>query len=229
MNRATLPGSSVCQQVAKAEWDWQAPLVLRGPRGATLTAAGALLARRGRVVAEQLDAAAVELAALLGQLSLRLRVGAFQAPSLHLLPPALTALCIRHPDADVFVEDLLSEHGVEKIAAGRLDLAVIASWDTLPDAPPRVAVHTLLADPMVVVLPDDHPLATRHPAGTAIRLEELRDESWVAIAAGHPAREQFHSYDAAAALIAVIETALERIRTEVSEAGGVPSMRNSLP
>ncbi|MEV0912197.1 LysR substrate-binding domain-containing protein [Streptomyces hokutonensis] len=78
---------------------------------------------------------------LLGQLSLRLRVGAFQAPSLHLLPPALTALRRQHPDADVSVEDLLSEHGVEEIAAGRLDVAVVASWDALPDPPPRVAVQ----------------------------------------------------------------------------------------
>ncbi|MEW1644153.1 LysR family transcriptional regulator [Streptomyces sp. NPDC091219] len=186
-----LTPAAVTQQVARAERDWQAPLVLRGPRGATLTAAGTLLARHGRVIADQLDAATAELAVLLGQLSLRLRVGAFQAPSLHLLPPALTALRHRHPDADVFVEDLSSEHGVEEVSAGRLDLAVIASWDTFPAPPPRVGVHTLLVDPMVVVLPDDHPLAARRPVGTAIRLEELRDDSWVAIVAGHPAREQF--------------------------------------
>ncbi len=84
--------------MAKAERDWQAPLVLPRPRGATLTAAGTLLARHGRVIDEQLDQATGELAMLLGQLSLRLRVGAFQAPSQHLLPPALTALRHRHPD-----------------------------------------------------------------------------------------------------------------------------------
>ncbi|MET7569810.1 LysR substrate-binding domain-containing protein [Streptomyces sp. NPDC005492] len=186
-----LTPAAVTQQVARAERDWQAPLVLRGPRGAALTPAGSLLARHGKVIDEQLAQATTELAGLLGHLSLRLRVGAFQAPSVHLLPPALTALRHRHPDADVSVEDLQSEHGVEEVAAGRLDLAVIASWDTLPDPPPRVSVETLLLDPMVVVLPDDHPLAARHPVGTPIRLEELRDESWVTILAGHAAREQF--------------------------------------
>ncbi|XUL93769.1 hypothetical protein ACQ86D_50115 [Streptomyces galilaeus] len=39
---------------------------------ATLTAAGALLARHGRVIDEQLDQATGELAMLLGQLSLTL-------------------------------------------------------------------------------------------------------------------------------------------------------------
>ncbi|MET7488544.1 LysR family transcriptional regulator [Streptomyces sp. NPDC005538] len=186
-----LTPAAVTQQVARAERDWQAPLVLRGPRGAALTPAGSLLARHGQVIDEQLAQATTELAGLLGHLSLRLRVGAFQAPSVHLLPPALTALRHRHPDADVSVEDLQSEHGVEEVAAGRLDLAVIASWDRLPDPPPRVTVETLLLDPMVVVLPDDHPLAARHPVGAPIRLEELRDESWVTILAGHAAREQF--------------------------------------
>ncbi|WP_405717599.1 LysR family transcriptional regulator [Streptomyces sp. NBC_01537] len=186
-----LSPAAVTQQVTRAERHWGVPLVLRGPRGATLTAAGALLARHGRVIDQQLDQATAGLAALLGHLSLRLRVGAFQAAALHLLPPALTALRHQHPDADVSVEDLLSERGMEEIAAGRLDLAVIASWAALPDPRPEVTVHPLLIDPMVVVLPDDHPLAARHPRDTPLHLEELRGESWVTILAGHAAREQF--------------------------------------
>jgi len=186
-----LTPAAVTQQVARAERDWKVPLVQRGPRGATLTAAGALLAGHGRVIEQQTDEAAARLAALLGHLALRLRVGAFQAAALHLLPPALTALRHRHPEADVSVEDLLSERGIEYVAGGGLDLAVIASWEAPPDPPPQVAVHPLMADPMVVVLPDDHPLATDRPDDIPLRLEELRDESWVTILAGHAAREQF--------------------------------------
>jgi len=186
-----LTPAAVTQQVARAERDWKVPLVLRGPRGATLTAAGALLAAHGHVIDQQTDQAGAKLAALLGHLSLRLRVGAFQAAALHLLPPALTALRHRHPDADVSVQDLSSERGIEHVAKGSLDLAVIASWDAPPAPPPHVAVHPLLVDPMVVVLPDDHPLAMRRPVDIPLRLEELRDESWVTILAGHAAREQF--------------------------------------
>lgn len=182
--------AAVTQQVARAERDWNAPLVVRGPRGASLTAAGALLAEHGRIIDEQTDRAGERLAALLGHLSLRLRVGAFLAAALHLLPPALTALRHRYPKADVSVEDLLSDRGVERVAAGELDVAVIASWALPPEPLPNVAVHTLLRDPMVIVLPDDHPLVTGSPAGTPLRLEQLRDESWVTILAGHAAREQ---------------------------------------
>ncbi|MFG2959279.1 LysR family transcriptional regulator [Streptomyces sp. NPDC048291] len=184
--------AAVTQQVARAERDWNAPLVVRGPRGATLTAAGALLAEHGRVVDEQTELAADRLAALLGRLSLRLRVGTFLAAGLHLLPPALTALRHRYPEADVSVEDLLSSRGVEQVEAGEFDVGVIASWGTPPQAPPHITVHTLLRDPMVVVLPDDHPLVARSPHGTPLRLEQLRDESWVTILAGHAAHEQLH-------------------------------------
>ncbi|MFJ3803697.1 LysR family transcriptional regulator [Streptomyces sp. NPDC090088] len=182
--------AAVTQQVARAERDWNAPLVVRGPRGASLTAAGALLAEHGRIIDEQTDRAGERLAALLGHLSLRLRVGAFLAAALHLLPPALTALRHRYPKADVSVEDLLSDRGVERVAAGELDVAVIASWALPPEPLPNVAVHTLLRDPMVIVLPDHHPLVTGSPDGTPLRLEQLRDESWVTILAGHAAREQ---------------------------------------
>lgn len=180
------------QQLARAERDWQAPLVRRGPRGASLTAAGALLARYGGAIAAETESAAAGLAALLGELRLRLRLGGFQAAALHLLPPALTALRHRHPDADVSVVDVESGCGEGEITAGRLDLAVVASWARLVPPPPRVARHLLLRDPMVVVvLPDDHPLARACPAGTPLELARLHAESWVTILAGHAAREQF--------------------------------------
>ncbi|MEU8973369.1 LysR family transcriptional regulator [Streptomyces monashensis] len=185
-----LTPAAVTQQVARAEREWQVPLVLRGPRGATLTEAGALLAVHGRTVDTAARQAATDMGALLGHLSLRLRVGAFQAAALHLVPPALTALRHRHPDADVSVVDLASDRALGEITAGRLDLAVVAFFGTAPELPPRVRAHRLLHDPMVVVLPDDHPLAPRTPPGSPLRLERLRDESWVAILAGHSAREQ---------------------------------------
>ncbi|MEV7087181.1 LysR family transcriptional regulator [Streptomyces sp. NPDC093085] len=184
---------AVTQQVARAEREWSVPLVVRGPRGATLTVAGRLLAAHGHLIDQQVDEAEARLAALRGKLSLRLRTGAFQAAALHLLPPALTALRHRRPDADVSVQDLHSEDGITEVGEGRLDLAVIASWGALPDPPPHIAVHPLFRDPLVVVLPDDHPLARPEGEDGAepLRLEELRDESWVTIVAGHAAREQF--------------------------------------
>ena len=187
--------AAITQQLARAERELRTTLVHRGPRGASLTAAGALLARHGRVIDEETRRAARGLDGLLGRLSLRLRIGAFQAAALHLLPPALTALRHRYPEADLTVSDIASDQGVAEVVAGRLDMAVIASWDTPVSPPGEVTTHALLRDPMVVVLPDDHPaLAGPAPLG----LEQLQDAAWVTILAGHAARAQFDRVTAAA-------------------------------
>jgi DNA-binding transcriptional LysR family regulator len=196
-----LTPAAVTQQLARAERDCGAPLVARGPRGATLTAAGAALAECGRVIDAQVAVAEERLAGLLGRLALRLRIGAFQAAAIHLVPPALTALRHRRPEADISVVDVLSEQGPDQVADGALDLAVIASWSTPPLPPPHVSIHPLLLDPMVVVLPDDHPQAAPPrgaPPQAPLRLAELADDSWVTILAGHAAREQFDRAAAAA-------------------------------
>jgi DNA-binding transcriptional LysR family regulator len=165
-----LTPAAVLHRVVTAERDCGAPLVIRIPRGATLTPAGAALAGYGRDVDKISEAAASALARLRGELALRLRVGTFQAAALHLLPPALTALRHRHPGADISVADVTTEHALEEITDGRLDVAITASWEAPLAPPPQLRAHALLADPMVVVLPDDHPLVTRQPAGTALRL-----------------------------------------------------------
>jgi len=193
-----ITAAAVTQQVARAERDRGVPLVRRGPRGAALTAAGALLAAHGRVIDQETRQASTGLTALLGQLSLRLRIGAFQAAALHLLPPALTALRHRQPDADLSVVDITSEQGMPAVAAGDLDLAVIAAWDQTPVPPEHVQLHPLLTDPIVVVLPDDHPLIRDLPPDAGLRLEQLSEESWVTILAGHAARAQFDRATAAA-------------------------------
>ena len=101
----------------------------------------------------------------------------------------------RHPDAELSVVDIGSGEGIPAVAGGDLDLAVIAAWDELPTAPEHVRLHPLLTDPMVVVLPDDHPLAC---STGPLHLDRLRDEARVTIIAGHAARAQFDRATAAA-------------------------------
>lgn len=195
-----LTPAAVTQQVAKAERDCRAPLVHRGPRGAALTEAGNLLAAHGHIIDDETGKAAIALDALLGRLSLRLRIGAFQAAALHLLPPALTALRHRHSAADLSIMDITSDRGIATVAAGELDVAIIASWDQPPTPPDHVDVHPLLTDPLVVVLPDDHPLA-RRSARSKLDLGQLQGDAWVTIRAGHAARAQFDRATAAAGFV----------------------------
>lgn len=193
--------AAVTQQVARMERERGVPLVVRGAHGAALTEAGTLLAGHGEVVDAQTDKAAHELAGLLGHLALRLRVGAFQAAGLHLVPPALTALRHRHPDADVSAMDVLSAHAGDSVAAGALDVAVAAQWNDSFGLPAGVAAHSLLVDPIVAVLPADHPLAVSVPAGSPLDLRALRHSSFVAITSGQGPREQLERLAAQAGFV----------------------------
>ena len=212
-----ITSAAVTQRLAKAERDWGVTLVARSTRGASLTPAGAVLAPYGEVIDRQACAASDAFAAYRGDTAGRLRIGTFQAAALHLLPPALTALRHRHPDADLSVVDAPSDRAVGAVADGELDLAVFATYGVPVPERPEIRITHLLTDPMVVVLPDDHRLARSGPG--PLRLAQLRQETWVLIRAGHVARAQFdraahqagftphvrfesESYDVAQALVA---------------------------
>src|SRR3954467_3273711 len=70
-----LTPSALTGQVTRAEREWGVPLVHRGPRGARLTEAGAVLARHGTDVDVLCVAAQAELDDLLGRTAPRLRIG----------------------------------------------------------------------------------------------------------------------------------------------------------
>lgn len=144
-----------------------------------------------------------------------LRVGAFQAAALHLLPPAMTALRHQRAEVDLSVTDIQSS-AVDLVARGDLDLAVLASWDAPPVVPAGLRLTGILEDPMVLAFADDHRLAR---GTTPVALASLAEESWVLIRGGSAAREQFdritreagfeprirfetESYDVAQALVA---------------------------
>jgi DNA-binding transcriptional LysR family regulator len=194
-----LTAAAVTQRLARTEETWGLPLVVRGPRGATLTPAGQVLSEHGHRIQAETVRAQEAFTAFRDRVARRLRIGAFQAAALHLLPPALTALRHRQVDSDISVVDIESVDGPRMVADGDLDLAVIAAWDTPPEPPSGVAMVRLMKDPMVLVIPDDHPLGGRRP-----RLDELRDEAWVVIRAGTAARLQFDRATQAAGFTAKV-------------------------
>lgn len=184
-----LTAAAVTQRLTRAEDEWGTPLVERGPRGASLTDAGRVLAQHGHRVHTEVLRAQEALDEWWGDKQRRLRIGAFQAAALHLLPPALTALRHRDATADISVVDIQSVNGPDLVADGDLDLAVIAAWDNPPQPPPGVELQRLMLDPMVLVLPEDHPTALNPKP--KVRLRDLAQEAWVVIRAGSDARSQF--------------------------------------
>jgi DNA-binding transcriptional LysR family regulator len=183
--------AAVSGQLSRAERDWATPLVVRSPRGARITELGHVLADAGDVIIEQCRRANDRVSALLGTLSRRLRIGTFQAAAQHLLPSVLTALRYQRPDAELSIVEITSDRGVDLVDAGSLDIAVIASYGTALTTPPTVRTYSLLTDPMALCVPDDHPLIRRQRTPRGLRLEQLADQPWIVIVAGHAARLQF--------------------------------------
>ncbi len=122
---------TISLHVAELEARFGAPLLLRGKPRVAPTGAGATLVERARRLLadadDALDAVRRQVAGDAG----RVRVGASTGVIAYLLPRALEALNARHPGIDVQVSVLTSETTLARLAAGTLDVGLVA----LPQPP----------------------------------------------------------------------------------------------
>lgn len=140
---------TVSLHISELESRLGTPLVLRGRRKAQPTPAGAVLVERARLLLREADAAveAVHHHAL-GRTG-RVRLGSSTGTLVHLLPQVLEAMHRSHPDIDVEVSIIGTNDGLARIAAGTLDVALVA--------PPEVASDLVVTrwrrDPLMAFLP----------------------------------------------------------------------------
>lgn len=150
------------------------PLFDRLPRGVRLTEAGRALAPYAQSVTEALGGARRELDALREGAGGRLRFGAFATADAALVPRALAAFRAGRPGVRVTREEGLTPELLERLGAGRLDLAVVSTTGRAPLE--SYALHHLLDESLYVAVPAGHPLAAD---GRPVRLGRLADEDWV--------------------------------------------------
>ena len=167
--------SAVSQQVAKLEREAGVALVERGPRSVTLTPAGWRLVEHAEAILERLAAAETDLRDLAGSPPV-LRVGANTTAAVTIVPGALTRFAASRPDVEVEVAESDPLISLARLCARELDLAIVFEYDhvPLPDDP-RLALETLLEEPMRIVLPAGHPVARQR----AVRLLDLAEDTWI--------------------------------------------------
>ena len=174
--------SAVSQQLAVLEREAGTPLLEKAGRGVRLTDAGRLLAGHAGVLLAAADAARADLDALHDDVRGIVRAGGLQSATRALLIPALARAGAEHPSLRVEITELELEAALPELRVGGLDLAVSDEYDGHPRPRPRgFVVEDLHEEPLRLVLPADHPLARRR---RAVPLAALRDEVWVASAAG---------------------------------------------
>ena len=177
--------SAVSQQLAVHEREAGTPLLEKAGRGVRLTDAGRLLAEHAALLLATADAARADLDALHDDVRGVVRAGGLQSATRGLLIPALARIGAEHPALRVEITELEVEQALPELRVGGLDLAISDEYDGHPRPRPRgLVVETLHEEPLRLVLPASHPLARRR----RIPLAALRDEAWVASAAGpgHP-------------------------------------------
>jgi DNA-binding transcriptional LysR family regulator len=146
------------QQIRKLETQLGAQLIDRSRRPIELTDAGRALLAEGRLAlahGERGFAAARRAAA--GELGV-LRVGAMQAALNGIVPDVVRAYRRERPDVRLELVEEGTAGQIAELLEGRLDAGFVRG----PIDEPAIAVETLIDDPLVAAVPDEHPLAQKN-------------------------------------------------------------------
>jgi molybdate transport repressor ModE-like protein len=122
-------------------------LVERNGRGSRLTEAGETLALHAAQALQTLDAGEEELRRLAGLEAGTIHIGASTTPGIYLLPDTLGCFRRDHPNVTVEVEIASSGEMLDRLLAGRLQLALVGEVES----DERVLLEPFLADEIVGV------------------------------------------------------------------------------
>jgi DNA-binding transcriptional LysR family regulator len=168
---------AVSQQLAALEREAGVALLERNGRRRRLTPAGEELVERTESILRELEAAEAAIERTTTQVAGVLRCAAFASAHRTLLPRAIAALAVRHPDLRVTTRDLEPEESLPALKLGELDLVLAQEYAFAP-APkdPALERTDLLEDTVRLALAVDHRLADEREVPVAA----LEDDPWIA-------------------------------------------------
>ncbi|GAB3434137.1 LysR family transcriptional regulator [Actinophytocola sediminis] len=193
--RCLVVQSALSHQIARLERELGARLFERTSRRVRLTPAGEAFLPAARQCLDAAERAAAEVAAAVGQVRGRLAVGLIPTVAAVDVPGALRAFRERYPDVRISLRVGGSDHLVEQVRQGVLDVAFLGLPTTA--RPAGVAAHELARGRLVAVVAPDHPLAGEPETD----LRRLATEVFVDLPAGTAGRAQSDLAFAAAGLV----------------------------
>lgn len=174
--------SAISQQLAVLEKEVGVRLLERAGRGVRLTDAGRLLAQHAGVLIAATEAAQADLESLSGDVRGTVRGGGLQSATRRVLIPALADIQSTHPAVRFELSELELEQALPELRLGSLDLVISDEYSGHPrPRPPGLRHEVLVDEPLKIVLPARHPRAADN---RPVSIADLRDEVWVASAAG---------------------------------------------
>ena len=194
---------SLSRQIRDLEYEVGAELLSRSARGVELTAAGRAFLDHARLALAQVDAA-TEAARRAAQPAKQVfALGFLTGQEMTWLPRAMHILRDELPNIDVTVSSHYSPDLADGLARGKLDLAFLRAEPGF-----NLDYQVVSQEPLVVLMPSDHPLTSRE----AIRPDDLLGETFISVSGK------------AKVLRAVIDGYLERCGIDLTPAHGVDNL-----
>ncbi len=174
---------ALSQQIQKLEQELGLPLVERTTRRVSITDAGNLLVARARRVLTELESARQELDRIRGIQTGHVVLGAMNTMG----PVDITLVIARfhelHPQIELTVRENNSDALAEMLRVDAIDLAFLSVTERVESH--GLALQQILMEELVVVLPQNHPLAGRGE----IKMSDLADEDFISYREGARLRE----------------------------------------
>jgi len=164
---------SLSRQIRDLEYQVGVELLSRGARGVELTAAGRAFLDHARLALAQVDAAAEAARRAAQPPKQTFALGFLTGQEMDWLPEAMRILRDELPNIEVTVSSRYSPDLAAALMRGRLDLAFLRPEPNVAD----LTYRTIAKEPLVVVLPSDHRLASHE----AIRVQEIMGETFISV------------------------------------------------
>jgi LysR family hca operon transcriptional activator len=169
---------SLSRQIRDLEHEIGAQLLTRRARGIELTPAGRAFLDHARSVLSQVEAAGEAARRVAHPAKPRFSMGFMTGHELTWMPEALRILRDELPNIDVVISSQYSPLLADGISKGKIDAAFLRRERGMPD----LAFRLLVKEPLVVILPIDHRLASLK----AISPTDFVGETFVAVSSTAP-------------------------------------------
>lgn len=168
--------SAVSHQLRSLARDLGVTLLEQDGRGIRLTAAARVLLQYSDELFAHWEEIRAEVAQASPDRPSSLRLCGFSTAAAALLPRAATEVRTAHPRCTVRIIEADPEECFDLLLAEQADLAVVIATESIPPrSDPRFDQESLLADPLDLLVPADHPLASR----PSVLLSDAAAEPWI--------------------------------------------------
>jgi LysR family hca operon transcriptional activator len=166
---------SLSRQIHDLELELGVQLLIRGPRGIELTAAGRVFLDHARVALLQVEAAAEAARRAAQPARTSFAIGFLTGYEMDWLPAVMEILRTELASAEVVIHSQDSPDLAAGLIRGKIDLAFLR-----PEQPaPGLKFRLLRRDPLIVLMPHDHALAAR----TSVRPQDIAGEKYIGVSA----------------------------------------------